>query len=125
MFTKTKNKDYNKTTCKLDYLCKVEYKYIVTKKGIAGVVGRGCVSFGGRWGCENSGGAGIRLEHVYASSLAWCGGGSLCCRGSGVGGCCSGVENVFLVWRHRCVVVLAGLLDYCRSVSDRVVVYLV
>ena len=36
------------TTCKLDYLCKVEYKYIVTKKGIAGVVGRSCVSFGGR-----------------------------------------------------------------------------
>ena len=41
--------------------------------------------FGGRWGCENKGGAGIKLQHEYVSSLAWWCGGSLCCRGGGVG----------------------------------------
>ena len=35
--------------------------------------------FGGRWGCENKGGAGIKLQHEYVSSLAWWCGGSLCC----------------------------------------------
>ena len=49
-------------------------------------------------------GAGIRLQHEYVLSLAWWCGGCLCCRGGGVGGCCGGVENVFLDWRHRCVV---------------------
>ena len=46
----------------------MEYKCIVTKEGIAGVVGRRCVSFGGRWGCENRGGCryhdSVESKHV-------------------------------------------------------------
>ena len=87
------------------------------------MVGRRCVPFGGRWGVRI--GRGCRYQTTVRVCLI-AGGVSL-----------SVVEGVGLVavavgWRMSSwfgdtgvLLVLAGLLDYCRSVSDRVVVYFV
>ena len=50
----------------------------MTKKGIAGVVGRRCVPFGGRWGCENRGGVQVS-DYSMCMSRRWRGGGVALC----------------------------------------------
>ena len=42
---------------------------IVPLKRTVGVVGRRCVHFGVRWGCENSGGDGVQVSDFISQTL--------------------------------------------------------
>ena len=60
------------------------------------MVGHRCVHFGVRWGCENRG---VEVsDYSVCMSRRWRGGGTALCAVEGwVGGCCGGVENIFLL----------------------------
>jgi hypothetical protein len=61
------------------------------------VVGHRCVHFGVKWGCENRGGVRVS-DYSVCMSRRWRGGETALCAVEGwVGGCCGGVENVFLL----------------------------
>ena len=88
-------------------------------------MGRRCVPFGGRWWCENRG---VQVsDYSMCMSRRWRSGGVALCVVDGVGLLAAAVGWRMSSWFGDTGVlfVLAGLLDYCRSVSDRVVVYLV
>ena len=88
-------------------------------------MGRRCVSFGDRWGCENSGGVQVS-DYSMCMPRRWHGGVVAVCVVEGVGLVAAAVGWRISSWVGDTGVlfVLAGLLDYCRSVSDRVVVFL-
>jgi hypothetical protein len=90
-----------------------------------GVVGRRCVNFGVRWGCENRGvGTGIRLQRVHISSPVWWWDSSLCCRGLGSWLLWWGGEYLLIsLMKKVCRVCWPVVLDMCRSVTDKVSVY--
>ena len=87
----------------------MEYKYIVTK-GIVGVVGRRCVPFGGRWGCENRG-----CRYQATACVCLVAGVVALCVVEGVGLLATAVGWRMSSWFGDTSVlfVLAGLLDYC------------
>ena len=61
------------------------------------MVGCRCVNFGVRLGCENRGEVQVS-DYSVCVSRHWCGGGTaLCAVEVWVGGCCDGVENIFLL----------------------------
>ena len=89
------------------------------------MVGRRCVHFGVRWGCENRG---VQVsDYSVCMSRRWRGGGVALCvvEGGGLMAAAVGWRKSSWLGDRGVLFVLAGLLDYCRSVSDRVVVYLV
>ena len=62
------------------------------------MVGRRCVQFGFRWGCENREKWVQVSDYSVCMSRRWCRGGTALCAVEGwAGGCCGGVENVFLL----------------------------
>ena len=85
-----------------------------------------CTLWGGRWGCENRGGVQVS-DNSMCTSRRWRSGGVARCFAEGMGLLATAVGWRMSSWFGDTGVlfVLAGLLDYCRSVSDRVVVYLV
>ena len=61
------------------------------------MVGRRCVHFEVRWGCEKWGGVQVS-DYSVCMYRRWHGGGIALCAVEGwVGGCCGGVENIFLL----------------------------
>ena len=72
----------------------------MAKKGIAGVVGRRCVSFGGRWGCENRG---VQVsDYSICMSRRWRGGGVVVCVVEGVGLVAAAVGWRMSSWLQVC-----------------------
>ena len=91
-----------------------------------GVVGRRCVHFGVRWGCENRGevGTGIGLQRVHVSSLVRWWDSSLCCRRLSWWLLWWGGECLLIgLMKQLCLVCWPVVLDLCQSVADKVTVY--
>ena len=81
------------------------------------MVGRRCVPFGGRWGCENRG---VQVsDYSMCMSRRWRGGGAALCVVEGVGLVRWGGECLLGLTTQVCCVCWPVVLDYCPSVSDR------
>ena len=85
------------------------------------MVGRRCVTFGGRWGCENRG---VQVsDYSMCMSRRWRGGGAALCVVEGVGLVAAAVGWRMSSWLDDTVVlcVLAGcigLLSICKRQSN-------
>ena len=85
-------------------------------KGTAGVVGRGCVPFGGGGGGVKIGGEVQVSDNSMCTSRRWRSGGVARCFAEGMGLLATAVGWRMSFWFGETGVlfVLAGLLDYCR-----------
>ena len=81
-------------------------------------------TLGSGGGVRMGGGTGIRLQRVHVSSLARWWDSSLCCRGLGWWLLWWGGEYLLIgLMREMCCVCWLVVLDFCRSVTDKVMVY--
>ena len=94
-------------------------------KGTAGVVGRRCVPFGEGAGGGVKIGGGVQVsDNSMCTSRRWRSGVARCfAEGMGLLAAVAGWRMSSWFGDTGVLFVLAGLLDYCRSVSDRVVVH--